>query len=63
MFEDEARKKPVSNFVLGQSLENLSVAELEKLLAALDAEKERVLQDMAAKKASAAAADAFFKPR
>jgi len=60
MEEDEVRKKkPVHE--LGQDLTLLSVEELGERIAALESEIARLETAMAAKKASRAAADQFFK--
>lgn len=57
MFDEEEVKKP-QGF---QSLEQMSVAELEEYITVLEAEIERAKTDIEKKKASSAAADAFFK--
>jgi uncharacterized small protein (DUF1192 family) len=47
--------------VVGESLESLSVAELEARISLLQREIERVQAELAAKKAHTSAADAVFK--
>ncbi len=58
---DEAQARSESVIALGQSLEDLSVAELEARLAALARETTRVNAELEIKKAQAAAAEALFK--
>ncbi len=58
---DDLKPKPAPTVVLGESLETLSIAELEARIAALTAEIERVRQELQAKKAHEAAAAAVFK--
>lgn len=55
---DEEEKAPPQGF---QSLEGMSVTELEEYIMQLEGEIARVRQDIEKKKASSAAADAFFK--
>jgi uncharacterized small protein (DUF1192 family) len=57
--EDRPRKKPAAT--LGESLETLSVTELEDRIRDLEAEIVRTREALAAKRAGMAAADAFFK--
>jgi uncharacterized small protein (DUF1192 family) len=54
-------KRAVKGVTLGESLETLSVAELEERIAALKAEIERVAAEVAHKRAHEAAAAAIFK--
>jgi uncharacterized small protein (DUF1192 family) len=58
---DDLKPKAPKGVVLGESLETLSVGELEARIAALHAEIERVQRELAAKKAHEAAAAAIFK--
>ncbi|CAN2532143.1 hypothetical+protein [Methylocapsa aurea] len=53
--------KAASHHEIGQQLDTLSVAEFDARIALLRAEIERLEQARAAKAASLAAADAFFK--
>jgi uncharacterized small protein (DUF1192 family) len=59
--EDDALPKKKSVHEIGQDLSLLSVEELAERIAALGAEISRLESTMAAKKASRAAADQFFK--
>ena len=56
-----AVRKPVATHEIGQSLDVLSVAELDERIALLQAEIERLAAMRAAKEASRQAAAAFFK--
>ena len=58
---DELKPKPAKGITLGESLESLSIAELEARIAALEAEIQRVKDNVARKKAHEAAATAVFK--
>jgi uncharacterized small protein (DUF1192 family) len=58
---DELRVAPAKGITLGEALANLSVSELEARVVALQAEIERVKENIAAKKAHEAAAAAVFK--
>jgi uncharacterized small protein (DUF1192 family) len=58
-FED-LPKKP-AGIIVGESLELLSVSELEQRILALEAEIERVKAAAQSKRASKHAADAFFR--
>ncbi|HZT47140.1 MAG TPA: DUF1192 domain-containing protein [Hyphomicrobiaceae bacterium] len=58
---DDLKPKAPKGVTLGESLESLSVAELEARIAALQREIERVRTELAAKKAHEAAAAAIFK--
>ena len=59
MFDEEEKKpKKTAGF---QNLEFMSVAEIEYYIQTLKAEIQRAEADIARKKASAAAADSFFK--
>ena len=58
-FED-LPKKP-SGVMLGESLDLLSVAELEQRVSQLESEIQRVKAAITAKQASKNAADAFFR--
>jgi uncharacterized small protein (DUF1192 family) len=59
MEEDLPQKKP--NMVIGENLDAISVAELEQRIVILDSEIARLRAEIAKKRASAAAAAAFFK--
>jgi uncharacterized small protein (DUF1192 family) len=58
---DELKPKPAKNISLGEPLDSLSVGELEARIAALQAEIERVKDNLVSKKAHEAAAAAAFK--
>jgi uncharacterized small protein (DUF1192 family) len=58
---DEVRAKPGRTITVGESLDNVSLAELEARVAALAAEIERVKAEIAKKRAHEAAAAAIFK--
>jgi uncharacterized small protein (DUF1192 family) len=58
---DELQPKPAKGIMLGESLESLSVSELDARIVALKREIERVDAERAAKKAHEAAAAAIFK--
>jgi uncharacterized small protein (DUF1192 family) len=58
---DDARPKPKAEIVVGAKLDDLSVADLEQRIAALQDEIARVEREIANKRARAAAADALFK--
>ena len=53
------KKKPA--MVVGEDLSAISVAELEQRIQDLDAEIQRIRMEIAAKQASKAAANAFFR--
>ncbi len=53
--------KPKPSMVIGESLESISLAELEQRIKALEAEIARVRDEINRKQASKSAADAFFK--
>ena len=57
---DEPRKKPPA-IVLGEDISTLSAHELEKRIAALDAEVARCKDAIAARHATKSAAESFFK--
>ena len=57
---DDAPKKP-ANMVIGESLDAISVAELEQRVQALESEIVRLKAEIAKKQASRNAADAFFR--
>jgi uncharacterized small protein (DUF1192 family) len=59
--DPEETPKPRPNMVIGESLDVISVAELEQRIQALEAEIIRVREEIARKQASRSAADAFFK--
>ena len=58
---DDLKPKPPKGITLGESLENLSIGELEARIAALHSEIERVKVNLEAKKAHEAAAASVFK--
>ena len=58
---DELRPPPAKGITLGEALANLSISELEARIVTLEAEIERVKENIAAKKAHEAAAVAVFK--
>jgi uncharacterized small protein (DUF1192 family) len=58
---DEPRPAPAKAITVGESLQTLSIAELEVRIAALAQEIERVREEVRAKKAHEAAAAAVFK--
>lgn len=58
---DDARPPPPRGASIGESLETLSVAELEARIAAFAAEIERVKAELAKKRAHESAAAALFK--
>lgn len=55
-------RKPASRHEIGQSLDALSVQELDDRIAALRSEIERLEEARRAKQASASTAAAFFRP-
>jgi uncharacterized small protein (DUF1192 family) len=57
---DEPRSRPVTH-AIGESLATLSIGELETRVSALQVEIERVMQEIARKRAHEAAASAIFK--
>ncbi len=57
--ENEPRPKP--NMVIGENLEDISIAELEQRISALDSEINRFRAEIVRKQAGKAAAAAFFK--
>lgn len=60
MFDEEGRKIDLG-YQIGMDLTSMSVDELNAYLAAMDMEAKRVSEEINRKKASANAADAFFK--
>ncbi len=58
---DEIRPKLGSTITVGESLQELSVSDLEERLAALREEARRVEQEIAGKRAHEQAASALFK--
>lgn len=59
-FEDLNPKKE-ADYHLGQDISHFSVEDLEKVLKQLDAEKQRILQNLEQKKLSLNNAQSFFK--
>jgi uncharacterized small protein (DUF1192 family) len=57
--ENEPRPKP--KMVIGENLDEISIAELEQRIIALDSETARLRAEIAKKQAGKAAAAAFFK--
>ncbi|MFT3672771.1 DUF1192 domain-containing protein [Aestuariivirga sp.] len=53
--------KPAPKLTVGEPLDTISVAELEQRILAFEGEIARLKAEIAKKKASKAAADAFFK--
>jgi uncharacterized small protein (DUF1192 family) len=60
-WDDITPKKPVKAATLGESLETLSVAELEQRIADLQSEIERVKAELEAKRRHEDAASSLFK--
>lgn len=58
---DEVQKMPQKSVSLGETLETLSIGELENRIAALKTEIVRVEAELAKKRAHDAAASALFK--
>jgi uncharacterized small protein (DUF1192 family) len=58
---DDLKPKAPKGITLGESLESLSVAELDARIVSLEQEIERVRTELAAKKAHEATAAAIFK--
>ena len=58
---DEAQKKPAKGLIVGESLETLSLAELERRIEALNGEIARVRGEIERKRAHEQAASALFK--
>jgi uncharacterized small protein (DUF1192 family) len=58
---DDLKPRPTKAVTLGESLETLSIAELDERIVALTGEIERVRREVQAKKAHEAAAAAVFK--
>ena len=58
---EELKPKPMQGIQVGENLENLSVAELEERIQALEQEIERVGAERDKKKAHEAAASQLFK--
>lgn len=58
---EEARQPRSEEIVIGQSLERLSIGDLEGRVAALEAEIQRVREEIARKKKVGTAAAAVFK--
>jgi uncharacterized small protein (DUF1192 family) len=60
-WDDIIPKKPKTAATVGDSLETLSVAELEARIAAFEAEIERIKGELASKRRHEQAASALFK--
>jgi uncharacterized small protein (DUF1192 family) len=58
---DETEKKPAKGVTVGESLETLSLAELEHRIEMLNSEIARVRTELERKRAHEAAASALFK--
>lgn len=61
MFDDEDRKKPASELVIGEDLATISVDELEERITLLEAEISRIKAEIVSKQATRASAENFFK--
>ncbi len=61
MFDDEERKKPAAEIVIGSDLSSISVDELEERITALEAEISRIRAEIVSKQATKASAENFFK--
>ena len=59
--EELLPRKPKSEIVIGEDLSAISVAELEKRIASLEAEIVRAREAVKARMATKSAADTFFK--
>ena len=59
--DELAPRKPKGEIILGEDLSALSVHELEKRIAALEAEIARTKEALRSRAATKNAADAFFK--
>ena len=60
MFDEEGRKIDLG-YQIGMNLQGMSIEELNAYLSAIEQEIQRINNEIANKKASNAAADAFFK--
>ncbi len=60
MFEEEAPRKKMAAYVLGQELAALSLAEIDAYLSALEAEMQRLAVERQKKVAMKSAAQALF---
>ena len=61
MFDDEDRKKPAAELVIGEDLASISVDELEERITLLEAEISRIQAEIVSKQATKASAENFFK--
>ncbi|GJE58631.1 DUF1192 domain-containing protein [Methylobacterium trifolii] len=61
MRDDDERPKAPATHAIGQSLDTLSIADLDERIASLRAEVARLEAARVAKQAALGAADAFFK--
>ena len=61
MFDDEDRKKPARELVIGEDLATISVDELEERITLLEAEISRIKAEIVSKQATRASAENFFK--
>jgi uncharacterized small protein (DUF1192 family) len=59
--EDENSPRPKPVMVIGENLENISLAELAHRIEALESEIARVRAEITRKQSGRAAADAFFR--
>jgi uncharacterized small protein (DUF1192 family) len=57
----ENEPRPPAKMVIGEKLDEISIAELEQRVQALDAEIVRIRAEIVKKQAGKAAADAFFR--
>lgn len=60
---DDSTPKKSAGFVIGSSLETLSVGELEALVATLKSEQARVEAEIGRKQAQASAAESLFRSK
>ena len=61
MFDDEDRKKPADELLIGADLASVSVDELEERITLLEAEISRIRAEIVSKQATKASAENFFK--
>jgi uncharacterized small protein (DUF1192 family) len=62
MNEDDLPRKP-KGFMIGESLDAVSIAELEQRIHELDSEIARIKAEISRKKLAQGAADAFFSKK
>ncbi|MEM7428985.1 MAG: DUF1192 domain-containing protein [Pseudomonadota bacterium] len=61
MFDEEERKKPAAEIVIGEDLSSISVDELAERITTLEAEISRIRAEIVSKQATRTTADNFFK--